>query len=173
MNTVTTLSELSEKTRSAWSRIDAPTTEDMRNMRRIAGERAAEAFVGVKPVDVDISASGFQTAAPLLDLPGRAAAAYLGTYLLALLREIELEEKAGFPVDINTRVHTLVVLSSSRFFSDIAEPYLPADCLAIVGEIAEMLVDRRDPLELGDDMVARLERLIRSIKRALSNPLPQ
>jgi hypothetical protein len=49
---------------------------------------------GVAPMDVDTHSKGFFAATPLLDLPSRAAA-YLGTYLLALLRSLELQKAIG------------------------------------------------------------------------------
>lgn len=169
MIAVATPAELLQKTRSVWSKIDAAPIEDMRNMRWAAGEAAAEAFTGVRPVDVDIDSSGFQSGTPLLELPGRAAAAYLGTYLISLLDGLDLEEKVGFPTDGSTRVHTLTVLTSSRFWSDIAGPYLSPECLGVVGEVADLLVEKREMLALRDNVVARLERLSRAVQRALGD----
>ena len=56
------------------------------------GEAAARAFTGVAPVEVDIESEGFSVATPLLDLPPRAGSAYLGTFLLSLLKGLEFLE---------------------------------------------------------------------------------
>jgi len=164
---VTTPRELSKKVKRVWSEIDAPPAEDMKYMEWGWGKAAAEAFTGVKPVDVDIDSSGFQAASPLLELPGRAAAAYLGPYLISLLDGLDLQEKAGFALDIATRSHTLAALIAPNFWTDIAGPNLPPDCLEVLGEVADLLIANRVPLTLNDDEVARLQRLIRSITRTL------
>ena len=131
------------------------------------GRQAAEAFKGVKPVDVDIDSAGFQAATPLLKLPARAAAAYLGTYLISLLDGIDLQEKAGFATDISTRAHTLHVLLAPNFWTEIAGPHLPHDCLEVVHEVADLLISERVAMALTDAEVAQLERLGRSIHRKL------
>ena len=51
-----------------------------------------QVFVGIAPVEVDISSPGFLGCTPLLDLPPTAAAPYLGTYLLSLLQGLKFQE---------------------------------------------------------------------------------
>jgi hypothetical protein len=77
---------MTETVRAAWSRIPAPPATDLRYMAWGCGEDAARAFIGIAPVDVDISSSGMFACTPLFDLPPAAAAAYLGTFPLGLLR---------------------------------------------------------------------------------------
>ena len=161
--------ELLEKVRSAWAAVDAPPPEDMKHLEWIAGRQSAEAFTGIRPTDVDIESSGFQAATPLLELPARAAAAYLGTYLISLLYGLNIQANVGFPTDISTRSHTIATLLASNFWTDIAGPNLPSECLEVLGEVTEFLIANRGPLTLEDDEVARLQRVIRSINRQLGS----
>ena len=73
--------DLSAEIKVAWAAVDAPPPKDKAIMDWEYGEDAVKAFVGVRPVDVDIESVGFRSATPLLELPGNAAAAYLGPYL--------------------------------------------------------------------------------------------
>jgi hypothetical protein len=159
--------ELLDKVKRVWSGIDAPAAEDMKHMEWGWGKAAAEAFTGVKPADVDIRSSGFQAASPLLELPARAAAAYLGTYLISLLYGLDIQEKVGFPTDIATRSHTLAVMTAPNFWPEIAGPHLPPDCLEALREVADLMISERVPLALTNAEVAKLRRLTRSINRAL------
>jgi hypothetical protein len=159
--------ELSEKVKRVWSGIDAPSIDEMKYMAWSSGNEAARAFIGVKPVDVDISSWEFDAAVPLFDLPARAAAAYLGPYIISMLNGIDLQEEVGFATDIATRSHTLAVMTSPDFWTDIAGPNLPPDCLEIIGEVADLMITKRGLLLLEDAEVATLQRLIRSINRKL------
>lgn len=164
---MTTPRELLNDVKRAWSAIEAPATEDMRHMEWGWGKPTVEAFTGVKPVDVDIDSTGFQAAKPLLKLPARAAAAYLGTYLISLLDGLDLQEKVGFPTDIATRAHTITVMTAPNFWAEIAGPHLPPDCLKVVGEVVDLMISMRVQLVLTDDQVAQLQRVKRSINRSL------
>jgi hypothetical protein len=160
--------ELLNKVKRVWSGIDPAAAEDMKYMEWGWGKEAADAFRGVKPVDVDIDSSGFQVATPLLELPAHAAAAYLGTYLISLLDGLDIQEKVGFPTDISTRAHTLAVMTAPNFWTEIAGPNLPPDCLEVVSEVADLLIAKRVSLALTDAEVATLQRLTRSINRKLA-----
>lgn len=159
--------ELMKRVKRVWSVIDAPAFEDLKHMEWGWGKQAAEAFRGVKPVDVDIASPGFQAATPLLDLPARAAAAYLGPYLISLLYRLDIQEQVGFPTDIRTRAHTITVMTAPNFWTEIVGPHLPADCLEVLGEVADLMITKRVPLALTEDDVVNLQRLIRSINRKL------
>ncbi|GEM_PF-2374019 len=161
--------QLAEKIKDVWSRIEAPPVEDMRSMRWESGAEAAKAFTGVKPIDVDIESVGFEVATPLMNLPARAAAAYLGPYMLSLLDGLVIQENAGFPVDIMTRPHTLATMSAPNFWTDTVGPNLPPECQEVVGEVAAMIVAHRVALALTDKNVAKFERLIRAVRRALEH----
>lgn len=166
---MTNPAEMLKKVQRVWSKIEAPPVDDMRSLRLGSGAAVVKAFTGVRPVDVDIDSPGFQAATPLLDLPGRAAAAYLGPYMISLLDGLDIQEKVGFPTDISTRAHTLSVMMAPHFWTDIAGPNLPPDCLEVVGEVAAMVVSYRDALALSDEHVERFERLVRTVRRELGS----
>lgn len=86
---------------------------------------ASRAFVCIAPVDVDIHSVGFYAATPLQDLRPRAAA-YLGTYLLSLLRSMERQEDIGIYSNVLTRAHTLACLELPDLWADVIRPFLPA-----------------------------------------------
>jgi hypothetical protein len=98
---------LSRVVEAAWAEVAAPNL----TMTGDADEKwlppVAEAFVGVDPMDVDLDSEGFLAATPLLDLPPTAAAAYLGTFLRAVLISLHQQQKVGFFEDPLTRAHLL------------------------------------------------------------------
>ena len=112
------------------------------------GEAAARAFTGVAPVDVDVMSPGFHAATPLLDLPPRAAAAYLGTYLLSLLQSLEFQESVGLFDDLVTRPHTLTCLTNTRFWNEVIRKHLPPQCQEAVVEVSRFLAASRKALAL-------------------------
>jgi hypothetical protein len=139
--------------RTAWSHIPPPPVEDLKYMAWGWGEEAWRAFVGVAPVEVDISSSGFLACTPLLDLPPAAAAAYLGTYLLSLLDGLKFQESCGIFYDILTRAHTIHCLSEPDFWRTVIRPYLPAECRQTLVEFSFYLASRRELLALSQDEV--------------------
>jgi hypothetical protein len=151
-----TTSELYETVREAWAPIAAPPEEDMKFMEWGWGENAARAFTGVAPVDVEIRSPGFHAATPLLDLPPRAAAAYLGTYLLSLLNGLEFQESVDLFDDVVTRAHTLTCLTLPRFWDNVIRKYLPPECQEAVVQVAHFLVSKRDALALDQKQVDTL-----------------
>ena len=124
--------ELKAETVAAWAKVGPAAPEDVEMMDWEWGEEAVEAFLGVRPVDFDINSPGFMAATPLLDLSGPATAAYLGTFLISLLEGFQIQQVAGFPVDIKSRSHTIFVLSSPDFWTRVA-PFLSEACLSVVG----------------------------------------
>jgi hypothetical protein len=142
--------------REAWSDMAAPSQEDMKLMEWGWGESAARAFTGVAPMDVDIKSPGFHAATPLLDLPPRAAAAYLGTYLLSLLQSLEFQESVGLFDDFVTRAHTLTCLTDRVFWDDVIRQHLPSQCQEAVVEVARFLAARQDALALTREQVETL-----------------
>jgi hypothetical protein len=143
---------LAEEVREAWSTVPAPPAEDLEYMEWGWGEEAARAFVGVRPVDVDIESRGFYAATPLLDLPPRAAAAYLGTYLLSLLKGLRLQEVSGVYDDALTRAHTLTCLTLPSFWQRVI-PLLSPECHRVLLEVVAYLATRKDELPLTDEQV--------------------
>jgi hypothetical protein len=155
---VTSPAELSEAVRRAWDVVPAPPAEDVELMEWGWGEAAAREFAGVRPVDVDIESRGFYAATPLLDLPPRAAAAYLGTYLLSLLKGLRLQQVSGVFDDVLTRSHTLTSLTLPSFWERVV-PLLSAECRRALVDVARYLTTVGDELALTDEQVATLRSL--------------
>jgi hypothetical protein len=145
---VTTTTTLYDAVRDAWASVSPPPEEDLKYMAWGWGEEAWRAFVGVAPVDVDINSRGFFAAAPLLDLPPRAAAAYLGTYLLALLRSLRRQKAIGIFSDVTTRAHTLTCLMLPNFWERVIRPFLPTKCREVLVQVAKFLASEHEALAL-------------------------
>jgi hypothetical protein len=152
-------SEMIEIVRGAWSTVPAPPEDDMKFMEWGWGEDTALAFTGVAPMDVNIGSAGFFAATPLFDLPPRAAAAYLGTFLLSLLKELEIQERVGIFDDVVTRAHTLTVLTDREFWDDVIRKHLPPKCQEAVEQVAHHLVASRDAFALDQEQVDTLREL--------------
>jgi|tagenome__1003787_1003787.scaffolds.fasta_scaffold20844416_2 hypothetical protein len=149
---MTSPAELFEAVREAWDVVPAPPAEDLQYMEWGWGEEAARAFVGVRPVDVDIESHGFYAATPLLDLPPRAAAAYLGTYLMSLLKGLQLQQLSGVFDDVLTRAHTLTCLSLPSFWERVSSLLTP-DCHRVLVEVVGYLTTMKTELALTDQQV--------------------
>jgi len=149
---------LCDSVRDAWAVIPPPPADDLQYMAWGWGDEAARAFVGIAPVDVDINSHGFHAATPLLDLPPRAAAAYLGPYLLALLRDLEFQKSVGIFTEVLIRAHVLTCLASPRFWERVVRPFLPAKCREVLRQVVSFLASEREALALtkeeADAMVA-------------------
>jgi hypothetical protein len=150
---MTTASALYAAVRDAWASIPAPPAEDLKYMAWGWGEEAARAFVGVAPVDVDINSVGFDAATPLLDLPPRAAAAYLGTFVMSLLKGLEFQHKVGIFDDVLSRAHTLTCLTLPRFWERVIRPYLPSKCREILAQVVTFLASEQAALALTQEQV--------------------
>lgn len=159
---------LRTEVQAAWAAVEAPPPQDMAFIDWEYGAEAKATFVGVRPCDVDIDSVGFAAATPLLDLPAHAAAAYLGPYLVSLIKGFQLEEAVGFPVDIKTRSHTIHTLASPNFWVDIANPHLNDACVSVLGKVVRFIVENGETFVLDDDEVRGLERLGRSVDRRLN-----
>lgn len=148
--------DLIEAVREAWSGVPAPPAEDLQYVDWGWGEAAERALVGVTPMDVDITSAGFLGTTPLLDIPPRAAAAYLGPYLLSLLRGLSLQEQTGLFHDVITRAHVLNALSQEDFWRDVIRPFLSADVQRTLVDLAHYLASRRDLLGLAQEYADRI-----------------
>src|ERR1700722_597079 len=93
-------SEVKRRVVEAWKSVEAPPIEAMEGFEDEFGEESAAAFLRERPVEVDVLSTGFRSATPLLDLPPDAAGAYLGTYLVSLLHELEMQENSGLFTDL-------------------------------------------------------------------------
>jgi hypothetical protein len=165
---MTAAQDLNAEIHAAWAVMEAPAPQDMAVMDWEYGEDAKKAFVGVRPIDVDIGSAGFAAATPLLELPAHAAAAYLGPYLLSLIKGFQIEEAVGFPVDIKTRSYTLFAMSSPTFWTDIAGPHLNDACVSVLGKVARFVVQNDEVFQLSEEERRGLERLGRSAVRRLN-----
>ena len=150
---MTTARELVEVVRRAWATIPPPPPEDLQYMAWGWGENAARAFEGVAPIDVDRGSEGFQAATPLLDLPPRAAAAYLGPYLISLIEGIEFQQSVGIFTDVLIRAHTLACLTLPSFWERAIRPCLPPAARDAVREVVESLASPpiKELLALSDE----------------------
>ena len=155
---MTTISSLSDAIRDAWASVSAPPAEDMKYMAWISGEAAAKAFTGVAPMDVDRDSGGFLVATPLLDLPPRAAAAYLGPYLLELLRSLEFQKKVGIFSDVRLRAHVITCLELPDFWEDI-RPYLPPKCREVLAQVTLYCASEHEALFLRPEQVETMRAL--------------
>lgn len=166
---MSTAQDLKVEIQAAWALMEAPAPQDMAVMDWEYGEDAQKAFVGVRPIDVDINSVGFAVATPLLELPGHAAAAYLGPYLLSLIEGFQIEEAVGFPVDIKTRACTLYAMSSANFWTDIAGPHLSDACVSVLAKVARFVVQNSEVFQLSEEETRGLERLGLSADRHLKS----
>ncbi len=142
--------------RSAWSGVPAPPAADLVLIASEWGEEAARAFVGVAPVDVDISSPGFLVCTPLLIIPPTAAAAYLGTYMLGMLRGLWLQERTGLFHDVLTRAHLLHCLSEAGFWTAVVGPHLRYECRDALNSFCSCIVLRAGLLRLSPDESAKI-----------------
>jgi hypothetical protein len=149
----TTASTLYDAVRDAWASIPAPPAEDLKYMAWGWGEKAARAFIGVAPADVDIHSVGFYAATPLLDLPPRAAAAYLGTFVMSLLKGLEFQLAVGLFDDVLSRAHTLTCLTLPSFWEQAIRPFLPSKCREVLAQVAAFLASEQEALALTPEQV--------------------
>jgi len=142
--------------RLAWSRIPPPPAEDLKYLSWACGEDAWRTLVNVAPVAVDTSAAGFLGCTPLLDLPPRAAAAYLGPYLLSLIEGLKFQSENGVFYDILTRAHVITCLSDADFWNGVIRTHLPADCREALVELSALLASYREMMALPDGQLAQI-----------------
>ena len=154
---MTTMSTLSNAIREAWASIPAPPAEDLKYMAWGWGEDAAREFTGVAPMDVDRRSKGFFAATPLLDLPSRASAAYLGTYLLSLLRTIEEQKTIGIYVDLLQRAHVITCLRTPYFWEDI-KPFLSPKCREVLAQVTLLVASEHEDFALTPKQVETMWR---------------
>jgi sugar/nucleoside kinase (ribokinase family) len=156
---MTTIRALSDAIRDAWASIPAPPAEDLKYMAWGWGEDAAREFTGIAPMDVDIHSEGFYTATPLLDLPSRAAAAYLGTYLLALLRGLEFQKAVGIFTDVLHRAHVITCLTFPPFWERVVKPFLPPKCREVLAQVTLFVASEHEAFALTPEDVETMRAL--------------
>jgi len=149
---MTTIRTLSDAVRDAWASIPAPPAEDLEYMAWGWGEAAARAFTGVAPMNVDLDSEGFVVAIPLLDLPARAAAAYLGPFLLDLLRDLGLQKAIGIFTEVRHRAHVITCLETPHFWEDI-RPFLPPKCREALAQVTLFVASEHEAFALTPEQV--------------------
>ncbi|WP_406291466.1 hypothetical protein [Embleya sp. NBC_00896] len=125
-------------------------------------QKEADAFVDVEPMEVDIDSVGFLAATPLLDLPPQAAAAYLGSFLRALMLSLHEQKVVGFFEDPLTRAHIITCLKDRRFWDEVIGPYLSGKRLEVLLEVIDYLVQERKDLALDAEDVRTLRARVSS-----------
>ncbi len=148
--------DLSDAVLDAWAPIPAPPVEDLKYMAWGWGEAAAREFTGVAPMDVDRRSKGFFAATPLLDLPDRAAAAYLGPFLLAVLRDLDLQKDIGIFSNVTHRAHVLTCLTTPRFWERTVKPFLPPKCREVLAQVTLLFASEHEALALTPEDVATM-----------------
>ena len=163
MSSVVDPEEMALAVRRAWSAFEAPPSTQLEGFEWNFGSMAATAFLGFKPVDIDIGSAGFLGCSPLLDIAPPAAAAYLGTYLWALLQGMSLQERVGLFHDVVTRAHVLHCLQEEKFWDEVW-PHLPDDCRRALVDSSDCVVANRDLLGLELQESETIERLCQRLR---------
>jgi hypothetical protein len=159
-----------EEIRETWASVPAPPAEDLKDVASRWGEDAARAFTGVAPMDVDRDSKGYLAAAPLLDLPPRAAAAYLGPFLLSALEELELQTEAGISWNITHRAHIVTCLQTAHFWERIW-PFLTPKCRERWLQSAFYIATAYEDIALTPEESAAIRALADKFSKSLIQPL--
>ena len=142
--------------RAGWAWIPPPPAEDLKYLAWLCSEEAWKSLVNIAPMAVDLSAPGFLSCDPLFDLPPAASAAYLGSYLLALLEGMAFQQDIGMFSDIVTRAHVLHCLSDADFWQNVIRPHLPPECQEVLEAFALYLARHRELLALSAEQSQRI-----------------
>jgi hypothetical protein len=161
---MTTTAAMTDAVRAAWSTVPAPPPEDLDMLDWGWGEQAALALTNIAPTAVDIGSAGFLGCTPLQDIPPRAAAVYLGTYMLSLLQGVEYQEKIGVFHDVVTRAHLISCLTQPVFWQSVV-PLLTPACRQVLAIFCSYLISRQDLLALTPDQIEIL-----NVQKANLNP---
>jgi hypothetical protein len=147
---------LCDAIQDAWGSVPAPPPEDLKYMAWGWGEEAEKEFLGVAPMDVNRRSVGFHAADPLLDLPARAVAAYLGTFLLAILHGLAFQKKVGMYSDFRHRAHVITFLELSHCWEQV-KPHLSPKCRKVLAEVALYIASEHELLALTPEQVEKMK----------------
>jgi hypothetical protein len=139
---------LSRAVEEAWADVPAPHLVDLRLTGWNWSQEEADTFIDVAPMEVDIDSAGFLAAAPLLDLPPQAAAAYLGSFLRAVMVSLHEQKVVRFFENPLTRAHVITCLKDQGFWEDVIRPYLSGQRLETLLEVIDYMVQEREDLAL-------------------------
>lgn len=148
--------ELSHAVEEAWADVPAPHLMDLRLTGWNWTQEEADAFIDVDPMAVDIDSVGFLASTPLLDLPVQASAAYLGTFLRALVVSLHEQKVVGFFENPLTRAHIITCLKDRGFWDAVIGPHLSVARLEVLCEVIDYMVQEREDLALDADDVRTL-----------------
>ena len=149
----------------AWADVPAASSADLAPIAFSSGEESAKAFIGVRPVEVDIKAAEFLSATPLFELAPRVVAAYFGTYLIFLLNDYGVQKAVGFSTEVLNRAHVLTFLTRPNFWTNFVKPHFDAKRIDALGAVVAFVLENKDDFLLSDEEVDQLKRLSRSIRR--------
>jgi len=153
---MTTTLDLLRAVEEAWAEVPAPPLLDLRLTGWGLSQEEADAFVDVAPMEVDINSIGFLMAEILFDLPAEAAAAYLGTFLRAVMQSLHDQELVGLFGDALTRAHLIHCLTDRGFWKEVIAPHLTGRRLEVLLDVVEHMVRERKALGLDDEIVMKL-----------------
>lgn len=148
---------LAHAVEEAWADVPAPHLGDLKLTTWNWSQEEANTFIDVAPMEVDINSTGFLAATPLDNLPPNAAAAYLGTFLRALMLSLHEQKVVKIFADPLTRAHIITCLKEKRFWDDVIKPHLSGKRLDVLLEVIEYMVQNREDLALDDEDVETLQ----------------
>ncbi|MCP3140208.1 hypothetical protein [Pyxidicoccus xibeiensis] len=153
---MTTTSDLMRAVEEAWAEVPAPPLLELRLTGWGLSQEEADAFVDLAPMEVDIDSVGFLMAEFLFDLPPEAAAAYLGTFLRAVMQSLRDQERVGVFGDALTRAHLITCLKDRGFWEEVIAAHLTGRRLEVLLDVVEHLVRERKALGLDDGDIGTL-----------------
>lgn len=156
---------LSRAVEDAWADVPAPHLVDLRLTGWTWSQEEADAFLDIDPMEVDIDSAGFLAATPLLDLPPQAAAAYLGTFLRALMVSLHEQKVVGFFENPLTRAHVITCLKDRRFWDEVIGPCLSGKRLKVLLEVVDCMVREQADLALDAEDVRTLRERASGFRR--------
>jgi hypothetical protein len=134
----------------AWADVPAPSLRETPLTAGNLNQEEADTFLDVSPMKVDIDSVGFLAATPLDDLPPRAAAAYLGTFLRAVMMSLHEQQAVNFFADPLTRAHVITCLKEERFWAAVVMPHIAGKQREVLLDVMHCMVHNREDLGLDD-----------------------
>ena len=138
----------------SWASVPVPPSEDLKYLAW-GWVRKPRAPSSASPRSTSISTlAASPRALRSLDLPPRAAAAYLGSFLMSLLKGLEFQQATGIFDDVLSRAHTLTCLTLPEFLRERPDPAVPSpQCRDVLAQVVTFLVAEREALALTQEQV--------------------
>lgn len=159
MSNLTAEDILRSEVHAVWDSWPVPPPDDLQIVADKWGEQVWAAFAAVPPMAVDIDSAEFLQCTPLLDLPPRAATAYLGTYLRSFLDGAVLQRDVGLFHDILTRPHLFDCLESEEFWRTCLVPCMSPPGRAVVLHFVNYLIEHQADFAIPPEDAAEMRRL--------------